>query len=308
MRRAVLVLSFAAFYFAANSQLTILPQAGLENSGTKIKYNNLPYFSPVSTLQPQFGIRANYKLKNGFGPFLGLSTSRMFVNYNFTDPENGMTNYRASLGKTQLQLQAGLQYSTKPISLNRKNQESSSKTVSSEKTNSCYSHYSSSCSHYSSSCCEKKSSLAQRAKSQKQSWALRVQPSAGFGFVPSRRPDLVTKTSGAQTSYVYNAGNFRTALLTGVGFEFAKNRSRLFTISVNYFKGLGDERTTFTTQSSTKTTTTTLNSKISGWSASIGIPFSLAGKSNANHSNHESKKYDCGQYRIQYKYRCGKVI
>ena len=312
MRHAVLVLAFAALTLAAKSQITILPQAGIDNPISKIKYNNLSYFAPLNQLQPQLGVRADYKFKNGFGPFVGLATSRSSVNYNFNDPENGMTAYRASLGKTQLQLRAGLQYSTKPILFNRKSSERASKTSSSEKTSSHYStscsHSSSSCSHYSSSCCQKKSSFAEKAKSQNQSWAVRVEPSAGFGFVPSNKPDLVTKTSAGQTSYVYNAGNFRTALLTGVGFEFSKNRSRLFTLSVNYFKGLGSKETTFTTQSATKTTTTSLSSKLSGWNASIGIPIGLTKRSTAKNTKQENKKYDCGQYRIERKYRCGKVI
>ena len=93
MRHAVLVLVLAAVVTAANSQstsrgFTLLPQAGLQNPITKIKYNNLRYFSPLNQLQPQLGILASYKLKNGFGPFIGLSTSRSLVNYNFSDPEN----------------------------------------------------------------------------------------------------------------------------------------------------------------------------------------------------------------------------
>src|SRR6266496_2046256 len=213
MRRALLVLAFAAFAFAANSQLTIRPQAGFENSNTKVSYNNLSYFSPIAQLQPQLSLRATY---------------------NFNNPESGMTDYRAALGKTLLQLQAGLQYTTKPLIFNRKSSSNkSSKTSSSEKsTNSC-SHYSSACSHYSSSCCSRKSSTEQKTKSQNQKWSLRMQPSAGFGFIPSSSPDLVTKSSLGYNDYTYNAGNYKTALLTGVGFEFAKSKARLFTLSVN---------------------------------------------------------------------------
>src|SRR5712671_5827204 len=126
MRQAALVLVFAAFAFAANSQLTILPQAGLENSTTKISYNNLPWFSPVMQAQPQLSLRADYKFKNGFRPFAGLSTSRSLVSYNFNDPETGMTAYRASLGKILLQLQAGLLYNTKPILFNKQGSGSTS--------------------------------------------------------------------------------------------------------------------------------------------------------------------------------------
>jgi len=305
MRRAVLVLAFVAWVCAAKSQLTILPQVGLENPSTKISYNNLPYFSPVDQLQPQFGVRANYKFKGGFGPFLGLVTSRSGVNYNFTDPDNGMTTYNASHAKTQLQIQGGLQYTTKPIIFKQKSSTTTAKTTTSEKTYSCHSLYSS-CTHY-SGCC-KKSSSDQKAKAQKQSWSMRIQPSAGFGFVPSSKSGVTTETLGGQPTYTYNAGNLKTALLTGVGFEFAKNKTRLFTLGVNYFKGLSNNRTTFTTQSAAKTTTTMLNSKVSGWNASIGIPIGFSKKSSSTHKTEHKSTYDCQQYRIEHRYRCGKVI
>lgn len=311
MRRAVLVLASAACVCAAKSQsdshrITVLPQVGLENPSTKISYNNLSYFSPVDQLQPQFGVRANYKFKGGFGPFLGLATSRSGVSYNFTDPDNGMTAYHASMGKTQLQIQGGLQYSTKPIYFKQKSSTTTAKAASSEKTSSCHSFYSS-CTRYSSGCC-KKSANEQKTKSQKQSWSMRVQPSAGFGYVPSSKSGVTTETLGGQPTYTYNAGNLKTALLTGVGFEFAKNKTRLFTLSVNYFKGLSDNQTTFTTESAAKTTTTMLNSKVSGWNASIGIPLGFSKKSSSTHKTEHKSTYDCQQYRIEHRYRCGKVI
>ncbi len=207
-----------------------------------------------------------------------------------------MTAYRAALGKSLLQLQAGLQYTTRPLIFNRKSSSNkssktnSSEKTTSEKTNSC-SHYSSSRSHYSSSCCSRKSNTEQKTKSQNQRWLLRMQPSS-LGY----------------NDYTYNAGNYKTALLTGVGFEFAKSKTKLFTLSVNYFKGLGDNKTTFTSQASGKTTTTILNSKLSGWNASIGFPINFTKKSNTTHRTEQRVKYDCQQYRIEYRYRCRKTI
>jgi hypothetical protein len=48
-----------------------------------------------------------------------VTPCRSGVTYNFTDPENGMTSYNAAR-KTQLQIQGGLQYSTKPIYFKQK--------------------------------------------------------------------------------------------------------------------------------------------------------------------------------------------
>jgi hypothetical protein len=135
---------FAGITLTANSQFTLLPQAGFENSNTKISYNNLSYFSPLTQFQPKFGLRADYKFKNGFGPFAGISTSRSLVSYAFNDPEKGMTEYNASMGKMQAQLQAGLQYTSKPIFFKKQtsaNKTSSAKTVETATSN--HSYYSS---------------------------------------------------------------------------------------------------------------------------------------------------------------------
>ena len=306
MRRVLLVPALATIAFAANSQLTIRPQAGIENSNTKVSYNKSPYFSPIAQLQPQLSVHADYKLKNGFGPFVGLSTSRSLVSYNFNNPEEGMTNYRATLGKTLLQLQAGLQYTTKPFVFSRKTITKSAKTSSMEKsTGGCHSY--SSCSRSFSSCGARKANTEQKAKTQVQKWTLRLQPSAGVGYIPANRPDLVTKSSLGYNDYTYSAGNYKTALLTGMAFEFGKNKARLFSLNVNYFKELGDNETSFTSQSSGKTTTTVLNSKLSGWNASLGLPIGFT-KSQARHKTEQRAKYDCQQYRLEYKYRCRKTI
>src|SRR6266496_6499342 len=119
MRQTALLFVIAVFGIAANAQFTLRPQIGIENPMTKISYNDLASFAPMTQLQPQLGLHADYKFKSGFGPFIGLSTSRSSVNYNFNDPGTGMTNYTAELGKMQLGLQAGLQYSSKPFSLGK---------------------------------------------------------------------------------------------------------------------------------------------------------------------------------------------
>jgi hypothetical protein len=315
MRCPVLIAVFAGITLTANSQFTILPQAGFENSNTKISYNNLPYFSPLTQMQPKFGLRADYKFKNGFGPFAGISTSRPLVGYSFTDPEKGMTEYSASMGNMQAQLQAGLQYTSKPIFF--KKQTSASKTSSAktvETTTSNHSYYSGCTRNYSySGCGAKKSSTAEKtekSKAQDKGWSLRLQPSAGLGFIPSNVEDLVVTPAGTQNNYTYNAGNNKTTLLTGMGFEFAKNEKRLFTLSVNYFKGLGDNATSFTSESGGKTTTTMLNSKLSGWGATLGIPISFTKKPKtaATPKVEQKPKYDCQRYKMECRYRCRKTI
>jgi hypothetical protein len=307
MRRQILLLMFAAMAFAANSQFTLRPQVGFENSNTKISYNNLAYFSPITQFQPQFSLRGDYKFKSGFGPFAGLSTSRSVINYSFNDPEKGMTAYNASMDNAQLQLQGGLQYTSKPILLSKKNSTNKTSNKSAEKTSSNCSYYRSTCGHYYS----KKTSTATNEKNQNQGWSLRLQPSAGVGYIPSNKQDLVIDNSGSQTNYTYNAGNLKTSLLTGMAFEFAKNKTRLFTVSVNYFKALGDNAASFTSEVGGKTTTTVLNSKLSGWNASIGIPISFTKKSTVSHKTQQTTKPSCQQYqryKTECRYRCRKTI
>jgi len=308
MRCPVLIAVFAGITLTANSQFTILPQAGFENSNTKISYNNLPYFSPLAQLQPKFSLRADYKFKNGFGPFAGISTSRPSVSYSFTDPEKGMTEYNASMGNVQAQLQAGLQYTSKPIFFKKQTSTSKSSKPKVETATNNHSYYSSRCSHYYSGCGAKKSSTAEKTKSQNKGWSLRLQPSAGIGFIPSNVEDLVINPAGNQNNYIYNAGNNKTAFLTGMGFEFAKNEKRLFTLSVNYFQGLGNNATSFTSESAGKTTTTMLNSKLSGWGATLGIPLSFTKKTNPQQKVEQKPKYDCQRYKMECRYRCRKTI
>jgi len=312
MRCPVLIAVFAGITLTANSQFTILPQAGFENSNTKISYNNLPYFSPVTQMQPKFGLRADYKFKNGFGPFAGISTSRSLVSYSFTDPEKGMTEYNASMGNMQAQLQAGLQYTSKPIFFKKQISANKTSRTTAKPTTSNHGYYSSGCSrNYSySGCGAKKSSTAEKIKPQNTGWALRLQPSAGIGFIPSNVEDLVTTSAGIQNNYTYNAGNNKTTLLTSMGFEFAKNEKRLFTLSVNYFTGLGSNATSFTSESAGKTTTTLLDSKLSGWGATLGIPISFTKKpmATATQKVEQKPKYDYQKYKVDCRYRCRKTI
>jgi len=307
MRCPVLIAAFAGITLTANSQLTILPQAGFENSNTEISYNNLPYFSPLAQLQPKFSLRADYKLKNGFGPFAGISTSRSLVSYYFDDPEKGMTEFSASMGKMQAQLQAGLQYTSKPIFFKKQPSSSTTSGAKTTETKTTQRYFSSRCSHSYSGCGSKKSTVAEKTKSENKGWSLRLQPSAGVGFIPSNVQDLVVNQAGSLSNYTYNAGNSKTTLLTGMGFEFAKNEKRLFTLSVNYFKGLGDNATSFTSETAGKTILTTLNSKLSGWGASLGIPINF-NKKNSKPKAEQKTYHGCQQYRMECRYRCSKTL
>lgn len=299
MRKTALLFVIAVSGYAANAQFTLRPQFGFENPVTKVSYNNSSSFKPTCQLSAQAGVRAEYSFKGGLGPFLGLYTHRPMVTYAFNDPETGMTAYNASKGDLQMQIQGGLQYSSKPFLLSKKNTSTQQKQQANSSTNSI-------CGHYSSGCCHKKSNTTQT--NAQDNWTLKLQPFAGLAYVPSGKSDIETQNSGAQPTYIYNAGNLKTEFITGMGFEFARNKTRFLTISFNYFKGLGNHTTSFTTESSTKTVNTTLSSKVSGFSASLGIPISFEkNKTSVKNTTSKPEKtyHHCGEY---YRTRCGHYI
>ena len=312
MRTAALtLLCFVAFGYAMNAQrFSLLPQVGFENSKTKISYNDLRSFSPAGVkFSPQASLRLNYASKRGHGFFLGAATNRSAILFSFTDPENGMNNFNTATGNMQLRFEGGYQFNSKAISLNSsKKLADKSKTKTSE-TKSCGSNeYKSCCRKNSSGCSRNNNKASQPALAKnKVSW-VRIQPSAGLGFIPAVKNDVVTKTQTGQTTYEYRAGNWQTGLIAGTSFEFGNNKTRLFTVSVNYFRGLGNlDKQTLTTSDGIKPVTTTLQSSVSGWNMRVGIPFSLA-KHPASKNKTDKKimhrNTNCQQYRI-IKYRCG---
>ena len=301
MRRTALLFVIAVCGYAASAQFTLRPQAGFEVPSTKISYNNLPYVTPGGQSSGQFGLRADYQFKGGFAPFAGVVTHRPLLSYNFSDPKTGMTDFTTTEGDMMVQLQAGLQYSTKPISLGKKSASSKTSTQTSSKTTA---PTSSKTETFYYSGCGKKYSQTKTSTPEKDSWTVRVQPSAGIGYVPSGKPDMSTDYFATSPGYTYNAGNISTEFIGGMGFEFARNKKKFMTLSVNYFKGLGSNETSFATYPGGKEEITMLRSEVSGWNASLGVPITFTKKPAAKKSATKTQKSSgkCGSY---YKSRCG---
>lgn len=310
MRTAAFTLiCFVALGYAANSQrLSLLPQVGFENSKVNLNYNDLRSFSPIGVkFSPQASLRLNYAPKSGHGFFLGLASSRSTVSFSFADPETGMNNFISTANNMQLRLEGGYQFNSKPISLSGSKQASSKqKSAGSAKKKNCgTSTARSSCSkdYASSSRCSGKSNKQKQqkqpllSKSKGGSW-VRLQPSVGLGYIPFTKSNVTTKGQGTQTVYEYRAGNWNTAVTAGAGFEFGRKDTRLFTVSINYFKGLGKNEETITANNGVKTTTTNLQSVASGWNMRVGIPFTLKAK---KPTAKKDRKPNCGQYRTIYR-------
>ena len=305
---------FIASAIAMNAQkLSLTPQVGFENSRTSVTYNNLQSFAPLGgEFNPQVSLRLDYKFKQGFGPYLGVSTSRSGVLYSFSDLENGMNVYTATKANMQLRMEAGYQFTTNPIFFNKTKQSgtSASKARSANKS-SCGSYtYKSNCSKsYSSRSndCQTKKTAAKKVENKNKGSWVRLQPSVGIGFIPSPQTDVISKTQGGLTTYEYRAGNWNTALTTGMGFEFGRNKQRLLNVSVNYYSGIGNlSKQTISTVSGSKTSVANLESNSSGWGLRVGIPFTLAEKKPARaKSQSKTKKTSCSdRIKTEYKYRC----
>jgi hypothetical protein len=301
MRPVTLLLLFVVSGFAANAQFTLLPQMGVENPLTKITYNNGSYYTPLPIqLAPHLGLRADYRSKQGHGVFLGIATSRSGVDYTFSNPEAGMTNYTTTVGDMQVRFEGVYQFNRKPIYF--KKQAVSNTTapakVSTPERKGCGGY------SYRSHCCEK-NRMAQKPKVDERLY-VRIQPSLGMAWVPAGKGSVETEVKSGQPSYTYEAGRYNTAVVTGAGLEFGAAKKRFFTISINYFKALSDQSATLVTQTAGKDVVTSLNSKVSGWNASIGIPISLSKTKQPVQAKHtEVKRTSCQEY---YRMRCRKVI
>lgn len=309
MRTAVFTLfCIVAFGNAMNAQrFSLLPQVGFENSKTNVSYNDLRSFAPEGVkFTPQASLRLNYSSKQGHGFFLGGATSRNIVLYSFADAGSGLSNFRSATSNMQVRLEGGYQFNSKRLALSSK--QPAQKATTAKKN--CDYTQKSSCGKSYTSRCQSKSNPASPAPAAlaraKGTW-MRIQPSAGLGFIPVPKTDVVSKTQGGQPTYEYRAGNWQTGVLAGTSFEFGSGNMPKLTVSVNYFKGLGNlNKQTITTSDGVKPVTTTLSSAVSGWNLRIGVPFGLSkntsAKSKAKKATTE-RKTNC-QYRV-IRYRCG---
>jgi len=304
MRPAILICLFGVSGYAANAQFSILPQLGLENSKTAVSVNKQDFVSPLGgTWSPQAAMRFDYTFKKGHGPFVGLATSRSIVKYDFSDLQTAMTAYTASRGKTQLRFEGGYQVSTKPIYFTKAATTSSvtSHCQKSEQHMGC----NRSVAH--SGCGNRTNKTMAAAKPKDTRTWMRIQPSAGVAYVPGAPRADVYEAEPAV--YRYNAGNWTTAFVTGVGFEFGKGTQRKYIISLNYLKGLGNLDTkNITTLVGNKPTTTSMKSTASSWNVRMGIPISFGKKQSVPKHQAVEKTYNvekrCGQYMMQYHKQC----
>jgi hypothetical protein len=317
--RSLSTLLLLACGTAANAQLSLLPQIGLENARTSIQRNNTVFNPLGNEISPRASLRLDYKFKKGHGPFIGVATSPAVVQLSFTDPNAALSQFKAVAGNLHLRFEGGYGYTTRPIPLGKNSrsnlsrarlqkgvkapaQKSVTKTTAQKRDCGSYT--------YRSQCGNKNitKTIIQKYTAPKENWNLRLQPTVGAAYIP-KLDDMQAKDA----SYQYNAGNWNTALVSGLGFEFGKGIQRKFTVSVYYLKGLGNlDAKTLTTESDGKASVTRFQSSSSSWSAGLGIPFTLAKKKavlktpvqyKQQQQKQEYKKQNCEEV----KKRCGGI-
>ena len=252
---------------SANAQLSFLPQLGFEQSKTLVQYNNSSSFSPIgSQANLKANLRMDYRFKKGHGPYIAVGTAPGAVAFSFNDIANAATNFKAAQNSLQWKLEGGYQYTSKPINLKKASTKQAEKTTTqnTEVRSKCGSYYS----------YQRQERTATTAKKQDNNLNLRLQPSIGVAYLPSIKNDVVSNGS----SYQYNAGNYKTAFTSGMGFEFARGKQRLFTITAFYTKGLGNLDETITSIQNNKDVNNLVNSNTSSWGLMAGVPFSFTKK------------------------------
>ena len=252
---------------SANAQLSFLPQLGFEQSKTLVQYNNSSSFSPIgSQANLKANLRMDYRFKKGHGPYIAVGTAPGAVAFSFNDIANAATNFKAAQNSLQWKLEGGYQYTSKPINLKKASAKQAEKTTTqnTEVRSKCGSYYS----------YQRQERTATTAKKQDNNLNLRLQPSVGVAYLPSIKNDVVSNGS----SYQYNAGNYKTAFTSGMGFEFARGKQRLFTITAFYTKGLGNLDETITSIQNNKDVNNLVSSNTSSWGLMAGVPFSFTKK------------------------------
>ncbi len=289
-----------------NAQLTLLPQVGFERAATNLQINDLGSFSPMDAQgNLKAAIRADYKFKGGHGPFAGFGTSPATVAVRFNDPATVASNFKSVANGLQWRLEGGYQYTSQPIYFKKKPANAVSRTSKFEmKKKSDVSGLEKSSvqkvfiekrcgSSYYRSQCEKKT-ITSRKKDERLN--MRIQPSAGMAYRPS--VDESFEKSG--NTYQYNTGNWKTAFISGLAFEFAKGVKRQATVGVHYTKGMGMDKEVLNTVTDSKPTTTYFNSDASSWAVTLGIPISLSKRQAA------VKEVKVIEYKkMEYKSKCG---
>jgi hypothetical protein len=268
---------------ATHAQFSLLPYAGFEQSRNKVTYGNALSTSEING-NLKAGLRFDYRLKGGHSPFINLGTSPAPVTLRFDKSGTLADNYEAVKGALQFRMEAGYQYSSKPIQFKKKStpstrMETVERTATEKKSCGSMS--------YRSHCGEKK--MLSKAAPSNDALNMRLQPSLALAYIPSSTENVKQTADG----FEYTAGTWKTALVPAMGFEFAKGRQRLFTLGVFYTRPLGQKEATVSNFTEGKTYITNLEPRSSTWGLTLGIPLSLTKANKVKAVKTTTEKREC---------------
>ncbi len=248
------------------AQFSLLPYAGFEQSRNRVTNTNGLSASDISR-NLRAGLKMDYRLKGGHGPFISLGTSPAPVSFRFNNLGSVASSYEAAKGALQFRMEGGYQYSSRPISLGKKRTAASpsaslvpDQSAAPQKT--CGSLL------YKSRCGERKALT--KASPVNKTLNMRLQPLLALAYIPSATESVKQTASG----FEYTAAP-KTALVPAMGFEFAKGSQRLLTLGLFYSRALGQKEQTVNSLSGGKAYTTTLSPRTSTWGLTLGIPIGL---------------------------------
>jgi hypothetical protein len=298
MRPALLALSTIAFITTTNAQtLSIQPQVGFDQTRTAIGINNIHTVN-FNNLSPYAGLRLDVATKKGHGAFAAVSTNRSAAEYSFADPEGAATKYTVETGGFRLNIMGGYQFNSKKILLGKPGTNASKRIITEHYSPSYRSH----CGAYSNRC---GSRLIEKFQASRQSprWYMSVQPSIGAAFATSQKSPTQSLQADGTTNYTYSAANWRTAIVSGIAFEFGKNNSPEFTVGVNYLRGVGKfGKESIASTDQLKNSVANFTSNASAWNVNIGLPLNLLKKKEVAKEKPASKclyyKSKCQRYRV----------
>jgi hypothetical protein len=274
-----------------HAQFSFLPQVGFEQSRTTLNYNSLSASGVEGNLRAS--LKMDYRLKGGHGPYVNLGTSPAPVNFAFDNAGQLMKGIQQAENHLQFRMEAGYQYTSKAIQFGKRKSSVSTSTPE-QITETATRKQSCGSATYKSHCSSKKK-IAKTALANT-NLNMRLQPSVGVAYLPSANEGLKQTANGFEY-----AANWKTALVPAMGFEFAKGKQRLFTLTVFYTQPLGMQDESFTTSTGTKAVVTNLAPTASTWGMTVGVPFSFA-KAAASKPKTEKKEYTKTYYR-----RCVRV-
>lgn len=252
-----------------HAQFSLLPQIGFEQSRATLGYNSFSTSGVEGNLRAS--LRADYRFKAGHGPFINLGTNPAPMSFAFRNDGSLDESFKASDGSLQFRMEAGYQYTSKPIQLKKtaaaaKPKAAPGTSYQSGQRKTC------GAASYKPQCGEKK--VAYKQAPVNKALNMRLQPSLALAYLSANNQKVAQRTNGY--SYVANAWN--TALVPAMAVEFGKGAERLFTLTVFYTKPLDLQSENVSSMSGSKPVITAMNPKASAWGMTIGVPISLSKK------------------------------